>query len=296
MPFANDCLDKVGVCPNRLYVLSVPQGSEQHVQMQLIEPLTGELVDLTAYGITNETSSSSSSSSGCEVLDTGVEVYMKARYEDAVPFAMMQAIVTDMDSAKNGIIKIPFDHLSTRHPGIFVANVVVRQSKIVRRVIPFYIEISINLMNFNCTGPLSIAEIRMATRDVCPEMNFLIDTVEFKDEEIAWAIRRPVDYWNEAQPPLIQVYSAIDFPFRYNWTEGTIAVLLRTVALWLRRNDLDYTAGGVSVADTKKWPEYERMANERWQMYMEWVKNKKMELNIADGFQSLGGYRANPYR
>lgn len=332
MPFANDCLDKIGVCPNRLWVVSVSGNSEDLTQVQLIDPLSGALIDLTKYGIYEESSSSSCQSESSELsLDcpgplgpcapgpfgpgpycqppypccdetpkclplTGVEIVMKERYEDPVPFSIMQAVIKSADDAVNGIIYIPFKPCDTRRAGLFVASATMREAGIVRKVIPFYVEVTMNLASYCPTGPLSISEIRLATRDVCPAMNFLIDTVEFKDEEIAWALRRPIDYWNEAQPPLNMIYSPITFPFRYNWTEATISVLLRTVALWLRRNDLDYSAGGLTVADTKKWPEYERMATERWDAYKEWVKNKKLELNIAAGFNSIGGYRANPYR
>lgn len=353
MPFANDCLDRIGVCPNRLWVVSVPGNSEDLVRIQLIDPLTGELIDLTKYNIFSESSSSSCSvesstsadpdadcdtcvprcepyygpcpptqieqpgpycsnpnpcwnfpwpiisppcySSSC-ISPTGVELVMKARYEDNVPFSTMQAVIKNAEDAVNGIIYVPFKPCDTRMAGIFVASATIRENGIIKKAIPFYVEVTMDLSNYCPTGPLSIAEIRLATRDVCPAMNFLIDTVEFKDEEIAWALRRPIDYWNEAQPPLNVIYSPITFPFRYNWTEATISVLLRTVALWLRRNDLDYSAGGLTVADTKKWPEYERMATERWEAYKEWVKNKKMELNIAAGFHSIGGYRYNPYR
>jgi hypothetical protein len=294
MPFANDCLDTVGVCPNRLWVLSVTGGAEALQRVQLIDPLTGALIDLTQYDIYGESSSSSGSST--PGTPSGVEIVMKARYEDVRPFATMQAVIKSADDAVNGLIYVPFKSRDTCRAGIYVATATIRTEGIVKKAIPFYIEVTMDLSVYNPTGPISIAEIRLATRDVCPAFNFLIDTVEFKDEEIAWALRRPIDYWNEAQPPLNVIYSPTTFPFRYNWTEATISILLKTVAIWLRRNDLDYSAGGLTVADTKKWPDYQKMADERWAEYKEWVKNKKMELNISDGFSSLGGYRWNPYR
>lgn len=298
MPFANDCLDQIGVCPNRLYTLLSSQGIEDELRIQLIDPLTGALIDLTQYGIgsNNEGSSLSSSSSPYPADFTGLEVIVRSRYEDVCPAFKAYGFVKSETDAQNGIIYFNVTPHDTRHAGIFVSTVNVVQNGTTRKVFPFYLALEINPGVFNPTAPLSMAEVRLAVRDVCPEMNFLIDTVEFKDEEIAWALRRPIDYWNEAQPPLNVIYSPQTFPFRYNWMEATISMLLRTVAVWLRRNDLDYSAGGLTVADTKKWPEYQRMATERWQEYKEWVKNKKIELNVASGFSSIGGYRYNPYR
>lgn len=296
MPFANDCLDSIGVCPNRLFTLMTSQSAEDELKLQLINPVTGALLDLTAYDIFPNSSLSSSSSSQFAPGFSGLEVIVKSRYEDVQPQFVTQAYVKTDEDAVNGIIYFKVNPCDTRCPGVFVgtANVVV--DGVVRKVFPFYLDIAMNLADYNPAAPITMAEVRLATRDVCPEFNFLIDTVEFKDEEIAWAIRRPIEYWNEAQPPLNVVYGPSTFPFRYNWMEATIAILLRTVAIWLRRNDLDYSAGGLTVADTKKWPEYQRMATERWNDYKTWVMNKKMEINIAHGFQSIGGYRYNPYR
>lgn len=66
--------------------------------------------------------------------------------------------------------------------------------------------------------------------------------------------------------------------------------------MWLRRNDLDYTAAGLSIADTKKWPDYAKMGQERWGVWTDFVKHKKIEINLDGAYGSLGGYRHAPYR
>lgn len=221
---------------------------------------------------------------------------MKARYEDTCPFAQMQAVVKSAEDAVNGIIYCPFKPCDTWKAGLYVAQAVIRENSIIKRIVPFYVEVTCDLSSYCPTGPISIAEIRLAMRDSCPASNFLIDQVEYTDTEIAWALRRPVEFWNEAQPPLNVIYSPQTFPFRYHWTEACIAVLLRTAAVWYKRNDLSYSAAGVSVMDTKRWEEYNKMADDRWNEFKAWVQNKKIELNVAGGYKSLGGYRVNAYR
>jgi hypothetical protein len=63
------------------------------------------------------------------------------------------------------------------------------------------------------------------------------------------------------------------------------------VATWMRRNDLDYQAAGLTVADTKKWPDYMKMGEDRQNKWKEFVKHKKIEINIEGGYMYLGGYR-----
>jgi len=64
----------------------------------------------------------------------------------------------------------------------------------------------------------------------------------------------------------------------------------------MRRNDLDYQAAGLQVADTKKWPDYWKMGQERRQRWEFFVKNKKMEINLSNAYATELGYRSAPYR
>ena len=59
----------------------------------------------------------------------------------------------------------------------------------------------------NGVGPLSLAEVRLSLLDVNSgdngaPFNNLLDGVEFTDQEVAYAIRRVVDMWNETPPPV----------------------------------------------------------------------------------------------
>lgn len=311
MPFANDCLDAIGVCPNRIKRVSTGQCRVDNQTLQIADINTGKPIDLSDYMTGSSSSSSESSSSSSEccktvwcgfpnkidcVLKTGVEIVIKETSSSLLYKSVMATIDSEED-AKNGIVHIPIDCELSDKAGIWLGMAILWKDGQQRYQYPFYFDVLPNLSVYNSTGgPIAIYEVRLAIRDVCPEVNFLIDTVEFKDEEIAWAIRRPVDYWNEAKPPLGISYSPMNFPYRYNWLNGTIGELLMLMAFWLRRNDLDYSAAGLTVEDTKKWPFYLQQGEKLKAEYKEWVKQEKITLNADQAWGTLGGYRANPYR
>lgn len=129
-------------------------------------------------------------------------------------------------------------------------------------------------------GPPSIAEIRLHLRDSAPGESFLLDNLMFDDAEIALAISRPVMYWNEIPPPIDATYNTQNFPFRYHWLEGICANLFMMVAEQFRRNQLDYSAAGMTVNDQNKEASYERAGQARWQAYREWVRATKASINL----------------
>lgn len=138
---------------------------------------------------------------------------------------------------------------------------------------------------------LSAAEIRLALRDNDPAEHNLIDTVLFTDAEIAMAICDPVDYWNEALPPLTK-YTVENFPYRYNWKLAACSRLYSMVAQYYRDNHLPYSSqGGQAVDDMAKAPEYDRKAKELWDDYKAWVMNRKAAENITSFF----GEVVSPY-
>jgi hypothetical protein len=119
----------------------------------------------------------------------------------------------------------------------------------------------------------------MGMRDRCPEDNFLLDKVEFSDTEIAWAIRRPIDWWNE-QPPPIETYTPATFPFRYNHLDAVIGELYRMAAIHQERNNLRYSAAGVTVDDSESYTRYHQIAEELTGRYQTWALRKKRSMNL----------------
>lgn len=136
-------------------------------------------------------------------------------------------------------------------------------------------------------GPPSIAEIRLHLRDSAPNESFLLENLMFDDAEIALAIARPVMYWNEIPPPLDLTYTTQNFPFRYHWLEGICANLFMMVAEQFRRNQLDYSAAGMSVNDQNKEANYERAGQARWQAYREWVRATKASINLEGCYNEV---------
>jgi hypothetical protein len=129
-------------------------------------------------------------------------------------------------------------------------------------------------------GPPSIAEVRLHLRDSSPTESYLLEHLMFDDAEIALAIARPVQYWNEIPPPLDMTYNTQNFPFRYHWLEGICANLFLMVAEQFRRNQLSYQAAGVAVDDQNKEAAYERAGQTRWQAYRDWVRATKASINL----------------
>jgi hypothetical protein len=136
-------------------------------------------------------------------------------------------------------------------------------------------------------GPPSMAEIRLHLRDSSPGESYLLDHLMFDDAEIALAITRPVQYWNEIPPP-IGTFTTQTFPFRYHWLEGICANLFMMVAEQFRRNQLSYSAAGISLDDQNKEPNYERAGQMRWQAYKDWVRLKKAEINLEGAYGEIG--------
>lgn len=129
-------------------------------------------------------------------------------------------------------------------------------------------------------GPPSLEEIRLALRDNSAVDNTLLDAVEFDSAEIASAVLRPIQYWNEIPPPLVPLQTTCSFPFREMWMMGIQAHLLEIAAHHYRRNALAYSAGGVTVDDKNKEQPYTAAAMMRIQQYQELMRVKKIEINM----------------
>ena len=294
MSFSSDCLDLIGSCANKLWIVQSSQSVEEVKPVQLIDPTTGETCNLSQYFQPAPWNSSSSSSSPGPVGKNGVEIVTKGWYTD-VTYRSRFAELHDDTELKLGVVRWHIDKEMTLHAGIFLAQATVWVNDVAVKIYPFYFEVKPNLQAMLPAGPLQVWELRMAIRDTCPDNNFLLDSVEFSTEEIMWAIRRPIEYWNEALPPLDPI--SIDyFPYRYNWLDAAVGELLLMAAVWMRRNDLDYSAAGLQIMDTKKWPDYQKLGMEKKTAWQEFTKQKKMSINASQAYDTVTGYRANPYR
>lgn len=130
---------------------------------------------------------------------------------------------------------------------------------------------------------LTDMDIRIWLRDSDPAANVLLDDFEFSPEEIRTAQTLTVDYWNET-PPAISGYDYVDFPYRFALLRGTSANLLFMAAHRYRRNELQYSAGGLSVDSENKYQQYDAAGSRLWEEYKQWVRMKKREINANLGW------------
>lgn len=237
----------------------------------------GLTVDLTEYG------------QGGGIIAPAVTLRVA---EFLLPGNTFFSFTGSVSDAAAGQVQATVDVTTLGGPGIFDAEFdVLNTDNSIAFTNQFFLAVERSLFSAALGGPPSFAEIRLFLRDNAPAENRLLDTVQFDDAEIAAAMTMPIAYWNDALPPIAPATTQ-NFPYRYNWIQGTIAQLLLIAAEWYRRNKLTYAAGGIQVNDMDIADTCEQSGLRRWQEYTKWVQQRKVALNIDAGFGSLG----SPYR
>jgi hypothetical protein len=283
MPFASTCLSSGYQTLRDVPSIEADQTTSGTAALKLVDPGTGLPIDLTDYA--------SSSSSWSADNFTGIVVRMKEMPEDPSVWA---DIVADISGTPDeGNITFDYDEDTTELGGIYTAEAQLWLSGSLRRTLPFFFIVNHNLTNHE-GGQLTIAEIRMTLRDCDPEMNFLTDQLAFTRQEYALAMRRCIDYWNESLPP-VGTYTTTNFPYRYHYSRGVISQLYFLAGQHMMRNELDYSAGGVSVKDTDHWKNFEAIGAKLWEEWKTWVRDVKYNINVMGGIVFLGGYRQSYY-
>jgi hypothetical protein len=277
--------------PEKLAAVRLSDGTAPTLEWTMRD-LNGAAVDLTSL----------------TVLDQGTAtVPLRCRLQEAAGGDTVAEFAATARVPDQGQVVAVLDSARLGGPGIFYGELAVMLSNdpAERRVVfsnQFLVLIDASLFGAqSVTGPPSLAEIRLHLRDSSPAEQRLIDTVTFDNAEIAACIRRPVDYFNEINPPILQRFSTQDFPFRYYWLEGIKVSLFRLAAEYYRKNHLQYQAGGVAVDDLNKANDYEAIANAIWQEFTAWARSKKVALNLNEGwgvaeseYNYLSGY-GNPF-
>jgi hypothetical protein len=82
-------------------------------------------------------------------------------------------------------------------------------------------------------------------------------------------------------------YDYDKFPYRSKLLTGTAANLLFIAANRFRRNSLQYSAGGMTVADQEKHQLYDAAGSRLWEDYKAWVVFNKRSLNAEMGWASI---------
>lgn len=132
-------------------------------------------------------------------------------------------------------------------------------------------------------------DVRFFMMDRTAAENFLLDSVEFTDEEIHSGMQLTVDKYNSTLP-MVDVYTVENFPYRYEMLLGTAATLLRSKAINYTRNRLDFsTKDGTTIQDKQKTGEYLSIANSMMQEFDLRVTQIKKTKNAEQAFGSISG-------
>lgn len=277
--------------PTRMRAVTVTQGQTATINWQLYDT-AGVPVSLVP----------------CANLMTSGDLKVVFRMKEQLalgnqnPVLNLDAIVVD---AATGQVKVELEQNMVGLPGVYYGEMALVNTDTPSPDRPavvfsntFYI--IINRSTFDSYGreggPPSVAEVRLHLRDSSPTESYLLENLMFDDAEIALAIARPVQYWNEVPPPLYPVYNTQTFPYRYHWLEGICANLFMMVAEQFRRNQLEYQAGGMAVNDQNKEANYERAGQMRWQAYKDWVRATKASINLESCYGEVtSNYKYSAY-
>ena len=252
-------------------VMNLTSDSKQTIQVTLYDNLCeGSPVDLSSYDL--------------------IQFVAKERHTSVADYLRKNVTVVD---ATNGIVSVSFRPRDLRYSGMWIGGFVCYESmsdgdEPVAQY-PCYVSINRSLDSpmLEINAPISISEVRLALRDVCPSFNNLLEDVEFSDTEIAFAITRPVDEWNDT-PPHVRTYSYATFEFRSAWIKATISYLLESAAYHYARNTLAYNAGGMSINDMDKMNPYMTLAQNLKKEWLAFMEAKKREINMSLCYGMIG--------
>ena len=269
---------------SRMRAVSLTQGQTTAIEWQLHDK-DGAPIDLTPLGFTDNAT-----------VAAPFQIVMRIKEQVSLGignYGPLQVPAT-VKTASTGIVTVAMTANLTQLPGVYYGEMALIDTSnpdVASKMIfsnTFSVIISRGTFgNSTPAGPPPIAEIRLHLRDSGPGESYLLDHLMFDDAEIALAITRPIQYWNEIPPP-IATFTTQDFPYRYHWLEGICANLFFMVAEQFRRNQLSYSAAGITLDDQNKEPNYERAGQMRWQAYKDWVRAQKASLNLEGGYGEVG--------
>ena len=207
-----------------------------------------------------------------------VEVLARAAYWSSLLTFDISGTLSDAD---HGVVEFTVPALTD--PGMYCAEIRITdpgsgETSIYR----CYLHVKRSLKT-RTMGPPTIFEIRLMLRDMAPGSNFLLDETEWTDEELAFSMTIPIDFWNET-PPCVRIFSYANFPFRYNYMIGVIGQLFTMGAAHYVRNAMDTKLAGGLISDQEKYQQYSQIGMLKWKEFTDFVRAKKVEMNMALGF------------
>jgi hypothetical protein len=143
-------------------------------------------------------------------------------------------------------------------------------------------------------GPPTINELRMQIMDSSPAENqYLLDDLEFNDDQIVLALTKPIQQFNEMPPPSRR-YDTRNFPWKSAWLDAAVGFLFQFAAAHYRRNALNVQGGGQAVDDKAKEREYLAASQTllaQWDAFRQLKKLQESMLASVSSFGSPYGRR-----
>lgn len=277
--------------PQRIMSVRVTQLQPADIEWTMRDQ-EGRPIDLSSCLCDVSGGSSSGSSSSSVEQEPQSCIPAKLRIREALASTSTRSLEADatVTNASGGIVRFQLPDLSVKLPGILRAELGVFRDT--RLVFSNQFTVVVDRGQFGDSweerGCPTIAEIRNRLRDSAPEDNYLLHMTEWDLGEVAEAIVRAVDLWNNSLPILpIATFTTSTFPKPSALMDGVVAYLYQAAAHNYRRNHLAYAAAGVSIDDKAKAPEYEQIAQARLMAYEKWVRDRKRFINAQQAYGTL---------
>lgn len=280
-------------CPSNYAIDEIGYDTETELEVTVTDD-AGCPLDLSDYGPVEDTDPDSPTygqlidEDGDGLADhlTGMYRAKAAHWTEVGMFDVTGSNVV-VTGASAGKMKIMFPKNPKIRPGIYLSELSIREKATGKVLVrdQRYLQITPTL-EYNNHGAITVPEVRMAIMDF-PCKNTLLEDYEFTAAEVMFAIRRPVDLWNET-PPIISLHTVATFPYRENWIMATIGFLFRSLAAKQRRNEMTFQADTITIKDNDKHRTYEDLGDMYVRQYREWMAAIKVNLNAQAAFFSIG--------
>lgn len=141
------------------------------------------------------------------------------------------------------------------------------------------------LPSFNKRGVIEVEDIRMFLADRTAEDNPLELDLSFSDDEIQYACRFSAMKFNE-HPPFVMWVDPAALPFGNCFLNGVAYFLYLGKLQKLQRNDIDYTAGNMTVEINKRRIEHlKEWVGEFKEEFEKTTANIKHTINMEDAYR-----------
>ena len=196
------------------------------------------------------------------------------------------------DPATGGLVELSLTKNDTPYPGLWEAAFQLQgANNALQAEFRIYLELlkGIDYERNSQVDPMTIGEVRMALFDRCPDDNPLLDDLEFKDTEIAYAMRRVVDMWNEEKPVIRgYTFSVVTFPYRYHGVNAVCGELYKMRGMQLLRNSIPFSTGSGQIDDNRRAEPYIKLGSDMINEYRNWMRTEKSRINAENVYGGTG--------